>query len=109
MSRASNVQKAQRLNLAYTMLREGRSVSDIVQYLEQSYDISGRQAYRYLDGVRNLKRPVPVGDVTVPFTVRLPQELAKRVRRYADSSGLSLSEITYRALQALIRRQGGRA
>lgn len=90
------------------MLREGRSVSDTVQYLEHSYAISRRQAYRYLDEARNLKRPVAVGDVTGAFTVRISRELVKRVRRYADSSGLTVSEITQRALLALLRRTTGR-
>ena len=89
------------------MLREGRSVSDIVRYLEQSYAISRRQAYRYLDEAQNLKRPVAVGDVTVAFTVRISRELLKRVRRYADSSGLTMSEITQRALLSIMRRKAG--
>lgn len=90
------------------MLRDGGKISDIVQYLEDSYAISRRQAYRYLSEARDLKCPAPVRGVTVPFTVRLSRELVNAVRRYADSSGLSMSEITQRALLAVMRRQATR-
>ena len=55
-----------------------------------------------------LKRPVPVGDSKVSFTVKLSRGLLDRVRTYAASTGLTLSEIVSRALLAVLHRGGGR-
>ncbi len=108
MARASNVKKAERLNLARTVLRERRYLPDAVEQLSRVCSISRRQAYRYLEMAQRLKRPVPVGDVKVSFTVKLSQHLVDRIRSYAASTGLTLSEIVSRALQALLYRGGGR-
>jgi hypothetical protein len=71
-------------------------------------DNSQRQAYRYLDQARRLKRPVPVGDAKMSFTVKLSRTLIGRLRSYAATTGLTLSEIVNRALLAVLHRGGGR-
>lgn len=108
MRRASNVKKAERLNLARTVLRQHGYLPDAVEQLTRACSISRRQAYRYLETAKKLKHSVPVGDVKVSFTVKLSQNLADRIRTYAASTGLTLSEIVSRALQALLNRGGGR-
>jgi len=70
--------------------------------------ISERQAYRYLEQAQRLKRPVPVGDIKVSFTVKLSRGLVQRLRAYAASTGLTLSEIASRAFSAVLHRGGGR-
>jgi hypothetical protein len=107
MSRASSVQKAERLNLARTVLREHGYLPDAVQQLTRSCSISRRQAYRYLEMAKQLKRPVPVGDAKVAFTVKLSQNLVDKIRNYAASTGLTLSEIVSRALRVLLYRYRG--
>ena len=108
MARASNVKKAERLNLARTVLHEHGYLPDAVEQLARACSISRRQAYRYLEMAQQLKHPVLVGDVKVSFTVKLSQNLVDRIRGYAASTGLTLSEIVSRALQALLNRGGGR-
>jgi hypothetical protein len=108
MSRASNVKKAERLNLARAALREHEYLPDAVKQLTRACSISRRQAYRYLETAKKLKHPVPLGDVKISFTVKLSQNLANTIRTYAASTGLTLSEIVSRALQALLNRGGGR-
>jgi hypothetical protein len=108
MSRANSVEKAQRLNLARTVLHRHEHLPDAVEHLTRACSISRRQAYRYLEMAKKLKHPVPVGDVKVSFTVKLSQNLADKIRTYAASTGLTLSEIVSRALQALLNRGGGR-
>ena len=108
MSRASNVTKAQRLNLARATLREHEYLPDAVKQLTRACSISRRQAYRYLEMAKKLKHPVPLGDVKISFTVKLSQNLANTIRTYAASTGLTLSEIVSRALHALLNRGGGR-
>lgn len=108
MTRASDAQKAERLNLARTLLREHKHLPDAVEHLAQDCSISRRQAYRYLEQAQQLKHPVPVGDAKVSFTVKLSHGLVHRLRAYAASTGLTLSEIASRALSAVLHRGGGR-
>ena len=108
MARASDAQKAERLNLARTLLREHAHRPEAAQRLAQTCSISRRQAYRYLDQAQQLKHPVPVGDVKVSFTVKLSRGLIDRLRAYAASTGLTLSEIASRAFSAVLHRGGGR-
>ena len=108
MSRASWAEKAERLNLARTVLHRHEHLPDAVEYLTRACSISRRQAYRYLEMAQQLKRPVPVGDAKVSFTIKLSRNLVDRIRSYAASTGLTLSEIVSRTLQALLNRGGGR-
>ena len=66
------------------------------------------QAYRYLQRAQQLKRPVPVEDAKVSFTVKLSRHLVARLRTYAASTGWTLSEIVSRAVQSVLHRGGGR-
>jgi predicted DNA-binding transcriptional regulator YafY len=108
MARASDVQKAERLNLARTLLREHEYLLEAAEHLARDCSISKRQAYRYLEQARQLRRPVPVGDAKLSFTVKLSRSLVERLRAYAVSTGLTLSEIVSRALWAVLHRGGGR-
>jgi len=44
-------------------------------------------------------------DTKVAFTVKLSQELVRRVRLFANTTGLSLSEIVSRALLAVLKQR----
>jgi len=50
----------------------------------------------------------PVQDAKVSFTVKLSRRLVATLRTYAASTGLTLSEIVGRAVQAILHRGGGR-
>src|ERR1035438_8346616 len=104
MARASDAQKAERLNLARTLLREHEHRPEAAERPAQSCSASRRQAYRYLEQAQQLKHPVPVGDAKVSFTVKLSRSLVDRLRDYAASTGLTLSEIASRALSAVLHR-----
>lgn len=108
MARASETQKAERLNLARTLSREHPHLPDAAERLAQTCSISRRQAYRYLAQALQLKRPVPVGDAKISFTVKLSRSLVDKLRAYAASTGLTLSEIASRAFSAVLNRGGGR-
>jgi len=108
MARASDAQKAERLNLARSLLREHERLPEAAERLSRDCSISRRQAYRYLEQAQQLKRPVPVGDAKLSFTVKLSRSLVERLRTYAASTGLTLSEIVSRALMAVLHRGGGR-
>lgn len=108
MPRASETQKAERLNRAWVLLREVDQFSDAVERLAQDYSISSRQAYRYLEQAQHLKQPVPPSEAKLAFTVKLPHSLIRRVRMFATAKGLSISEVVSRALLALLPRGRGR-
>jgi predicted DNA-binding transcriptional regulator YafY len=107
MRRASDIQKAERLNLARDLLR-GKQPTEAVSELAQTFSISPRQAYRYLERAQQLKAPVPVGDPKIAFTVKLSRSLVERLRAYASSTGLTLSDIVSRAVLKLMNRGPGR-
>ena len=108
MARASEIQKAERLNRARDLLLRGDQLSDAVGQLVQDCSISPRQAYRYLEQAQRLKMPVTPGEVKLAFTVKLPHSLVRRVRTFAAAKRLSISEVVSRALLALLPRGRGR-
>jgi predicted DNA-binding transcriptional regulator YafY len=108
MGRASDAQKAERLNRARTLLRDCDQLPDAVEQLAQDCSISPRQAYRYLQQAQRLKEPLTVSESKLAFTVKLPPSLIQRVRLYASVKNLSISEVVSRALLALLPRGRGR-
>jgi hypothetical protein len=108
MPRASETQKAERLNCARDLLRHVDQLSDAAGQLARDYSISPRQAYRYLEQAQRLKQPVPPGEAKRAFTFKLPPSLVRRVRTFAAARGLSISEVVSRALLALLPRGRGR-
>jgi predicted DNA-binding transcriptional regulator YafY len=108
MPRASESQKAERLNRARDLLLLVDQFSDAVEQLARECSISPRQAYRYLEQAQRLKQPVPLSEAKLAFTVKLPHSLVGRVRTFAAAKGLSISEVVSRALLALLPRGRGR-
>ncbi len=91
-----------------TQSRAACRLPDAVAQMVRDRGVSPRQAYRYLQQARRLKQPVPIGDTKIAFTVKLSQELVRRVRSFANTTGLSLSEIVSRALLAVLKQRRGR-
>ncbi|SRR5712692_2436007 len=107
MARADDTQKAERLNLAWELLRHAEAPA-VAEELARRCDISKRQAYRYLQMAEELKGPLPIGDVKIPFTVKLSRSLVQRLHHYARTTELTLSEIVSRALMTVLPRGRGR-
>src|SRR3974390_2088847 len=93
MPRANHIQKARRLNLARTLLQRYPHWPEAAQRLARNCSISERQAYRYLEQAQRLKRPVPVGDIKVSFTVKLSRRLVQRLRASPASTALHFTQI----------------
>ena len=108
MARATAAEKVERLNHARVALARLRHLPDAVEQMVREYDVSPRQAYRYLQQARQLTAPLPLRETTVAFTVKLSPTLVHRLRQYAASSGLTLSEIVNRGVVALLNRGRGR-
>jgi len=108
MARASESQKSERLNRARDLLQQGGPLVDAAEQLARDCSISPRQAYRYLEQAQQLKEPLPPSQAKLAFTVKLPHSLVQRVRAFAATKGLSISEVVSRALLALLPRGRGR-
>src|SRR5580704_7602503 len=109
MARSSKADKARQLNAAYKMLVSNIPLSEAMQRLSREFDLSERQAYRYLEEATHLDRPVEVSEATVPITLKLPAGTARLLRAYARSSGLTMGAIVTRALATFLgtRRRHG--
>jgi hypothetical protein len=105
MARSTKADKARQLNSAYAMLQRNVALPEAMQRLSRKFDLSERQAYRYLEGATHLHRPVEVSEATVPITLKLPAGTARLLRAYAKSSGLTIGAIVTRALAAFLGTQ----
>jgi hypothetical protein len=105
MARANDAGKAERLNHARGLLQRFDSLPDAVDRMVRDCRVSPRQAYRYLQQAGRLKQNVPVVDAKIAFTVKLSEALVERLRSYAGTKGLSLSDLVSRALEAFLPRR----
>src|SRR6267154_2463533 len=102
MSRSTKADKARQLNAAYDMLLGKVPLPEAMQRLSREFDLSERQAYRYLEEATHLNRPVEVSEATVPITLKLPAGTARLLRAYTRSGGLTIGAIVTRALAAFL-------
>src|SRR5213593_3806909 len=97
---------ARRVNTAAQLLASGLSVSDAARELTRRHAVSERQARRYAEQARDS------GSTEVPkpkmvFTVKVPVDLLKRLRRYAKLEHSSLSSVVSQAFEDLLNRKRG--
>jgi hypothetical protein len=102
MPRSTKAEKARQLNAARGLLRRHVALPDAVRQLSRQFDLSERQAYRYLEEASQLDRPVEVPEATVPVTLKLPPRTVELLRKYARSSGLTIGAIVTGALKAFL-------
>ena len=76
---------------------------EAVRRLSRDFDLSERQAYRYLEEASQLDRPVEIPEATVSVTLKLPPRTVELLRKYARSSGLTVGAIVTAALHAFLR------
>jgi hypothetical protein len=103
MTRSTKAEKAQQLNVARGLLQRQVALSEAVRWLSREFDLSERQAYRYLEEASQLDRTVEVPEATVPITLKLPPRTAELLRKYAKSSGLTIGAIVTGALNTFLR------
>ena len=103
MTRSTKTEKAQQLNAARGLLQRQVTLPQAVLRLSREFDLSERQAYRYLQEASQLDRPVEVPETTVPITLKLPPRTVERLRKYARSSGLTIGAIVSSALDVFLQ------
>ena len=103
MARSTKAEKARQLNAARGLLQRQVTLAEAVRRLSSEFDLSERQAYRYLQEASQLDGAVEFPAATVPVTVKLPPRTADLLRKYARSSGLTIGTIVSGALNAFLR------
>ena len=105
MSRSNGAERAQRLNAAFDLLTQGHAVALAAAMLTEEFGLSQRQAYRYLQEAQAIKRPVPVKSPNVAITVKVPEDIATKLREYAHSTGSTIGDVVSRAVTSLLARE----
>ncbi len=103
--RARADQVAKRINTAGELLGSGLDVIEATRELARRHRLSERQARRYVERART-EGAVEVPGAKVVFTVKLPAELARRVRSVARSTGQTISAVVAQALAEFLDRPG---
>jgi hypothetical protein len=102
MARSTKADKARQLNAAHQLLERDMELSEAAQNLAREFNLSLRQAYRYLEEAAHLDQPVEIAEATVPITLKLPPATVRLLRAYAKSNGLTIGTIVTRALDAFL-------
>ena len=103
--RARADQYAQRVNAAAKLLAADTDSAEAVRLLARRYHLSERQAWRYVEQARDqgtLEVPRP----KVVFTVKLPTDLVRHVRRQAKRSEQTISALVAQALKEFLQHLG---
>jgi predicted HicB family RNase H-like nuclease len=98
---------AQRVNAAVRMLASGLSVAEAARQLARRHGVSERQARRYAEQARD-SGSAELPKAKTVFTVKIPVDLVKRLKRYAAGSRTSLSSLVTQALEEFLARISGR-
>jgi predicted DNA-binding transcriptional regulator YafY len=104
MARSTQAQKAERLNAAYRLLTQQRTLAQAAADLSRESGVSLRHAYRYLEQAAHLKQPVEIGEPARPITFKVPGDTIRALRAYASVHSLTLSEVVTRAIQTFVAR-----
>ena len=103
MARSSKAEKARQVNAARGLLRRGVALPEAVRRLSREFDLSERQAYRYLEEASQLDRPIEIPEATISVTLKLPSRTVELLRKHAKSSGLTIGAIVSAALNTFLR------
>jgi predicted DNA-binding transcriptional regulator YafY len=109
MVKSSNTERARRINAALDQIKKHGTVVRAVVAMVDRYQISKRQAYRYIHEAQKIGDKVPIPDSKITFTVKLSPKLIRITRDYAKVSGHTISDIVTRALETYLykgRRRG---
>ena len=73
--------------------------------LADEFGMSQRQASRYVLQAQSIKRPVAVAAPSVAITIKVPEDIAAKLRAHAQATGSTIGDVVSRALLGLLRRE----
>jgi hypothetical protein len=85
--------------MALDLLKKKISPKEVVSSLEVKFELSTRQAYRYLQQAQRTTKPLALPKPKAVFTVKLPTGLIQRVRQIARRRRQSISDLVTQALE----------
>src|SRR5207244_1881296 len=97
MKRTTNYDSSKRLNNALALLGDGESAHRSAEVLSEKFGISFRQAYRYIQEAQLMGKPLLVSEPNIPMTIKIPKDIAIKLRKYAQTNKLTQGEIVARA------------
>ena len=103
LRRAYADEYAVRVNRAAVLVRE-LVPADAVRALQAEFDLSERQARRYVNVALEQPEGVAVPERTAVFTVRLAPSLIGGLRERAGATGQTLSAVTAEAVRGYLAR-----
>ena len=90
--------------MALDLLKKDISPRKVVSSLETEFELSARQAYRYLQQAQKTTKPLAVPEPKAVFTVKLPTSLIQRVRQIARRRRQPISDLVNQALEDWLTR-----
>ena len=105
MARSKNSGLTYRINETLLLLKKKLPCSQITTELIDRFGVSKVQAYRYIRAAQKNKRIVPIPEEKSVFTVKLPQSIIQRIKGFAKSGGISISEVVKQALEEFLRKR----
>ena len=91
--------------MALDLLKKNNSPKEVVSSLVAEFDLSTRQAYRYLQQAHKTGKPLALPKPKTVFTVKLPLDVVQRVRQIARGRRQSISDLVTEALEDYLTKR----
>ena len=86
------------------MLAQGWATAQATVMLAEEFGLSHRQASRYVLEAQAIKRPVPIAAPSVAITVKVPEDIAMKLRLHAQATNSTIGDVVSRAVLGLLAR-----
>ena len=91
--------------MALDLLKKNNSPKEVVSSLVAEFDLSTRQAYRYLQQAHRTRKPLALPEPKTVFTVKLPLNVVQRVRQIARGRRQPISDLVTEALEDFLTKR----
>ena len=105
MKKSSAAEYIFRVNTALSVYRENLSYTMAMDILTKQFNVSKRQAYRYLQKAIKADREQKIPEAKMVFTVKLPENQIKELREHAKKSGVQLSTLVGSILGTFLKKK----
>ncbi len=99
------MEQTRRVNTAIELLRKNATSGEVVSSLIARFEVSSRQAHRYLRRAQTAAQPLSAPQSKEVFTVRLPPDLIQEVRSTARRRKQRISDLATEALRAFLQEK----
>ena len=99
------MEQTRRVNAAIELLQNNATSGEVVSSLIARFEVSSRQAHRYLRRAQTAAQPLSAPKSKEVFTVRLPPGLIREVRSNARRRNQRISDLTAEALRTFLREK----